>query len=84
MTTSYRRHGRTIEASAVKLEHERVGEVVAEIRDFSETGIFINCKDLVDKVDVGDAIRANFNTKMLSNELTVVRMTDEGVGVVFK
>lgn len=84
MTTSYRRHGRTVEKCAVKLEHDEIGEVVAEVRDFSETGIFVKCKELVDKIDIGDAIRAQFNSPKLSNELTVVRMTDEGVGFAFK
>jgi len=84
--TSYRRHGRTPMKCAVKLEHDKIGEFVAETRDVSATGVFVNCKDIVGKVAIGDAIKVKVYTdadNQISSQLTVVRLTDEGAGFAY-
>ncbi len=56
--TSYRRHGRTPLRCSVTLAHDAIGEWVAETRDVSATGIFVQCKALIGKIAVGDALVA--------------------------
>ncbi len=55
---SYRRHGRTPLRCSVTLAHDAIGEWVAETRDVSATGIFVQCKALIGKIAVGDALVA--------------------------
>lgn len=87
--TTYRKHGRTLLNGAVTLEHEKLGEVTAEIRDVSETGIFVNCRDWVNKISVGDAFLAKLDAcqevvRNIPKELTVVRLTEEGVAFSYE
>ncbi|WP_245929244.1 PilZ domain-containing protein [Agarilytica rhodophyticola] len=83
---TYRKHGRTLVTYAVKLANDSLGEVVAETRDVSETGIFVKCKDLVKKISIGDGFKAEAllgSGKAMPKHLTVVRLTDEGIGLAF-
>lgn len=83
---TYRKHGRTLITCAVKLAHDTLGEVEAETRDVSETGIFVKCKDLVKNIAIGDAFKAESLLgceKKIPTQLTVVRLTEDGVGLVY-
>lgn len=89
--TSYRRHGRTPLTCEVKVEHHSLGEVLAEVIDISETGLFIKCRSLVDKISVGDNLVAKICHDIHDNQkiwkspslLRVVRLTDEGVALTY-
>lgn len=83
---SYRKHGRTLLKCEVKVEHEALGELLAETRDISATGIFIRCKALAGRISVGEAIKAKMcpDAKCESPSLfTVVRMTDDGIALTY-
>ncbi len=87
--TKYRLHGRTLIKCAVKLEHEKLGEVTAEVRDVSESGIYVTCRDWVNKISVGDAFQAQLDAcqevaRYIPQELTVVRLTEEGVAFSYE
>ncbi len=85
--TGYRRYGRTLMKCAVKLEHDRIGEIVAETRDVSAAGMFVICRDLVDKLAVGDAMKAQVCSDercYISSQLTVVRLTEDGAGFAYE
>ncbi len=81
---SYRRHGRTALQCEVTLEHDAIGEVVAEAKDVSETGILVKCKDLVGKLAVGQALKAKVcrNAECTPpSEFKVARLTDDGAAL---
>ncbi len=81
---SYRRHGRTALQCEVTLEHDAIGEVVAEAKDVSETGMLVKCKDLVGKLAVGQALKAKIcrNAECTPpSEFTVARLTDDGAAL---
>ena len=86
--SGFRKHGRRLAKCVVRLAHSEFGELVAETRDISETGVFVNSRDLVSIVTVGD----RFNAKLYNlaekkgvseTRMMVVRLTDEGVGLAF-
>lgn len=87
---TYRKHGRTLLKCEVKLEHEELGELVAEVRDVSDTGVFVTCRELVNKISVGDALKAKTApgvievfARKIPSRLTVVRLTEDGVGFAY-
>jgi len=87
--SGYRRHGRTLVKCPVKLQHDGIGEIFAETRDMSETGVFVLSKDLPSQVSIGDGITANLNDNssndsVRASQLTVVRMTDDGLGLAYE
>lgn len=84
--TSYRRHGRTPLQCEVKVNRDDFGEVLAEACDVSETGMFIKCKALIGKINVGEALSAKLcpESECESPSLfTVVRLTDDGIGLTY-
>lgn len=86
MSFGFRKHGRKIVKCAVKLSHEDLGDIVAETRDISESGVFVSCKDILKFLAVGDQVEASLYTdcEIVSHAvLHVVRMTDEGVGLSY-
>ncbi len=83
---SYRKHGRILLKCDVKVEHEALGEVLAETQDISETGILIKCKALVGRISVGEALKAKMcpDAKCDPPSLfTVVRLTDDGLALTY-
>ncbi|MBX2857361.1 MAG: PilZ domain-containing protein [Cellvibrionaceae bacterium] len=87
--SGFRKHGRRLAKCLVRLSHTELGELVAETRDISETGVFLNSRDLVNIVNVGERFNAKlYNTvaeKAVSEtRLMVVRLTDDGVGLAFE
>lgn len=84
--SGFRKHGRTLVKCAVRLKHRDIGDVVAETRDISETGVFVNCRELVHFISIGDEFEANLYTEtncVSKTNLKVVRLTDEGIGLAF-
>ena len=84
--SGFRKHGRKVVKCAVKLTHSEIGDVVAETRDISESGVFVSCKDLLNYLAVGDELEASLYTdcEIISHAvLKVVRLTDEGIGLAY-
>ncbi|TVZ37470.1 PilZ domain-containing protein [Alteromonadaceae bacterium 2753L.S.0a.02] len=84
--SQFRKHGRTPVKCAVRLKHREIGDVVTETRDISETGVFVSCRELVRFVSVGDELEAKLYTatnQVSETNLKVVRLTEDGVGLVF-
>ncbi len=82
----FRKHGRTMVKCAVKLTHDQLGDIVAETRDISETGVFVWCKNLPSLMAVGDEVEAELHSEcdmVTVAHLTVVRLTDDGVGLTY-
>lgn len=81
--TTYRRHGRTAVRCEVKLKHETLGEMVAETVNLSVSGLFVKSKELVEKVAIGDAVKAELENEVFcflppqALTLKVVRLTGE-------
>lgn len=85
--SGFRKHGRTLTKCAVHISHNDLGEVVAETRDISETGVFVRCKELMDAICIGDTVEARLYSgrdRISHAYLKVVRLTEEGVGLVFE
>ena len=84
--SGFRKHGRKPVRCPVKLSHCELGDVVAETRDISESGLFVRCKDLLDYLAIGEEIETSlFNNREEVSQglLTVVRMTDEGIALAY-
>ena len=83
--SGFRKHGRTHVRCAIRLTHTDLGDVVAETHDVSETGVFIKCRDLLHCISVGDEFEAKMYSDggVSSAQLTVVRMTREGIGLAY-
>ncbi len=84
--SGYRKHGRKTVKHSVTLSHDALGEIVAETRDVSETGFFASCRNLPKAVSVGDAFKAKMyldSANQFFSKVTVVRLTEEGVGLEF-
>lgn len=83
--TAFRRHGRKALNTTLTLKHKSFGNMEAEIKDVSATGMFVLCEDLLEKVVVGDAVTASSNpgSSLNTTELKVVRLTDKGAGFAY-
>ena len=82
----FRQHGRKLVKCAVKLTHRDIGEVITETRDISDTGVFVECRDLVHYIAIGDQFEAKLytdNDSASTTLLKVVRLTEDGVGLSF-
>ncbi|MFT7558154.1 MAG: hypothetical protein ACI93R_000046 [Flavobacteriales bacterium] len=85
--SGFRRYGRTPIKCAVRLSHNDYGDIVAETRDISESGVFVRCKNVGEIIQVGDKIDAQLfqDEKNSSNsQLKVIRTTNDGVGLSFE
>ena len=83
---TYRKHGRALVKCAVKFSHEKFGEFFAETRDISETGVFVCSKNIPRSICVGDLLAAEMKSSQSDiklENLIVVRLTDEGVGLSY-
>ncbi len=70
----------------VRLTHREIGDVVAETRDISESGVFVSCSELVHYISIGDEFDAKLYSEcnnISETSMKVVRLTNEGVGLVF-
>ena len=84
--SGFRKHGRKLVKCVVTLVHREIGEVITETRDISETGVFLNCRDLIHLISVGDSFNARLYTDVecvSETSMTVVRLSDEGIGLEF-
>lgn len=84
--SGFRKHGRTLVRCSVKIKHDSVGDIEAETRDISETGVFVRCKDMSSVISVGDEVEAKLYSdceKVTVAHLKVVRITNEGVGFAY-
>lgn len=82
--SGYRKHGRTLVNYSVKLTHDQWGEIEAQTRDISESGVFVCCASLPKTVSVGDAFHAKlWEDNPQSSVLTVVRLAADGVGLEY-
>ena len=84
--SGFRKHGRKQAKHAVKLSHDSWGEFVAETRDISATGFFASCRNLPKFIAVGDDFRAKMyldSANEFLTDVTVVRVTDDGMGVEY-
>lgn len=84
--SGFRKHGRTPVRCAVRLTHKEIGDVVAETRDISETGVFVSCREFVHFISIGDEFEAKLyteNNQVSETNMRVVRLTEEGVGLAF-
>lgn len=85
--SGFRKHGRTLTKCSVRLSHGDLGEIVAETRDISETGVFVACKELLNAMCVGDTVEAELHSERrdISHAyLRVIRLTEDGVGLAFE
>ena len=76
---------RQIVSAQVKLSHSVIGEISAITGDISNTGVFIMLEDKL-TLPKGAHIKLQFLSSVFPNvsfNTRVVRMTDEGVGLVF-
>ena len=76
---------RQIVNAQVKLSHSVIGEISATTGDISNTGVFITLEDKL-TLPKGAHIKLQFLSSVFPNvsfNTRVVRMTDEGVGLVF-
>lgn len=84
--SGFRKHGRTLVKCAVRLTHKEIGDVIAETRDISETGVFVSCRELVHFISIGDEFEAklyNTDKEVSETSMRVVRLTSDGVGLAF-
>lgn len=84
--SGFRKHGRKQVKHAVKLSHDAWGDIIAETRDVSATGFFAHCQDIPKFVSVGDDFKAKLYLDSANEffaEVTVVRLTEEGLGVEY-
>ncbi len=83
---SFRKHGRELVKFAVTFKHRELGDITVETRDVSETGVFVNCKDLIPHFSIGDEITAKLH-RDCENEsqvvAKVVRLTNDGIGLAY-
>lgn len=85
--SGFRKHGRKLTRCAVHLSSDHIGEVFAETRDISETGVFISCQDLLQGLCVGDKLEAKLYSEcdhIFHACMRVIRLTEEGVGLAFE
>lgn len=85
--SGFRRCGRKPLRCAVEFSHSMAGDVQAETADISDTGIFVRDSHLAKLLTIGDTLSAQlkYDQELPERaELKVVRMTDEGVGLVFE
>ena len=84
--SEFRKHGRKPVRCSIKLTHHDLGDIIAETRDISETGVFIAHKDLMHYITVGEQVEARFYSEENSaydGVLKVIRLTREGIGLEF-
>lgn len=83
--TNKRRQLRQIVNASVKLSHSVFGEIEAVTGDISNTGVFV-CIDNKPTLPKGAHIKLQFLSSVYPNvsfNTRVVRVTDEGFGLVF-
>ncbi len=83
--TNKRQQLRQIVNAPVKLSHSVFGEITAVTGDISNTGVFINVDDKP-KLPKGAHIKLQFLSSVYPNvsfNTRVVRVTDDGFGLVF-
>ena len=83
---SFRKHGRKLVQFDLTFKHRLFGDVRAEARDISETGMFILCKDATPCFSVGEEIQVNLDHNkegFIPRVLKVVRITDDGIGLAY-
>ncbi len=83
--TNKRQQLRQIVNASVKLSHSVFGEIVAVTEDISNTGVFIKIAEKP-KLPKGAHIKLQFMSSVYPNvsfNTRVVRVTDEGFGLVF-
>lgn len=84
--SEFRKHGRSIVSSIVKVSHHAIGEITIKTRNESETGVFLNCNELPKLVKVGELLSAQFFEKSdapKAKRLKVVRLCSDGVGAEY-
>ncbi|WP_075188293.1 PilZ domain-containing protein [Teredinibacter haidensis] len=84
--SGFRKHGRTVVKCVVRLTHRDIGDVMAETRDISESGVFVNCRELVHFIAIGDEFEAKLYSEcndVSETNMKVVRLTADGVGLAF-
>ena len=82
----FRRHGRSQVKCAVTLTHNQFGDIKAQTRDMSETGVFVACSDLPQTIEIGDELAAQMRTEcddVTCANLVVVRVAKDGVGLSY-
>ncbi|WP_370981047.1 PilZ domain-containing protein [Agaribacterium sp. ZY112] len=79
--SGFRRFGRKPTVGAIRLEHEAIGELVAETQDVSESGLFVRGDQFRDHLNVGDKVDATI--KEIPHKMKVVRVTGEGAGLAY-
>ena len=84
--SGFRRYGRKPVKCTVQLSHGELGDIVAETRDISESGVFIRCKNIDRYIHVGDTIDARLysdEAHFSDAQMRVVRTTQDGVGLSY-
>lgn len=84
--SEFRKHGRKPVRCSIRLTHQDLGDIIAETKDISETGVFIAHKDLIHYMSVGEQVEARFYSEENSafdGVLRVIRLTQEGIGLEF-
>lgn len=84
--SEFRKYGRKAVKCSIKLTHSELGDIIAETRDISETGVFISHKDLVHYISIGEKVEAKFYSEedqTFDGFLRVIRLTQDGVGLEY-
>lgn len=85
--SGFRRCGRKPLRYSIRISHQTVGDVLAETKDISETGIFVRSAVLLSILTVGETLVAELEcdaNTIENTQLKVVRMTEDGVGLEFE
>ena len=84
--SEFRKYGRKAVRCSIKLTHIELGDIFAETKDISETGVFIAHRDLVHYISIGEEVEARFYSEensIYDGFLRVIRLTQEGVGLEY-
>lgn len=82
--SGFRRCGRKPLECEIQLRHQSLGEISAETRDISESGVFVKSRHLT--LAVGDTVNAQMiigENPSARAQLKVVRTTTEGIAFTY-
>ncbi|ABR84781.1 TPA: PilZ domain-containing protein [Pseudomonas aeruginosa] len=80
-----RQHPRTPIKCRIRISHPQLGELMAQTRDLSDTGVYVKHPDLL-RLDVGSIVTGQVQDLPIEApvlRMEVVRIDAEGVGLRF-
>ncbi len=84
--SEFRKHGRKAVRCSITISHNELGDIFAETKNISETGVFIAHRDLIHCISVGEEVAAKLYSEgdaVYDGYLRVIRLTQDGVGLEF-